>query len=72
MSGLDNTCSACPQKMVEIQRDLRLSAEHNTSKSWTPDGLGTDALVCSGLEFIPLKVSRLNTQGSGQREGALN
>ena len=35
--------------------------------SWTPEGLRTDAQVYSGLEFIPLKVSRQNTWGFGQR-----
>ena len=42
--------------------DLR----HNTSRSWSPDGLRTEAIVCPGLELIPLKFSRLYTQGAGQ------
>ena len=38
--------------------------------SWSPDGLRTEAQVYSGLEFIPLKVSRLYTYVFGEWGGA--
>ena len=42
------------------------SQELDVAKEQNPDGFHTEVLVCPGWEFIPLKVSKLNTQVSAK------